>query len=171
MSDTNDDALDMSWIQEQKRILDINQNYLREYQSSITFHFCYVNKDSIESIHNETYTFIDPSATTIPSNDLNDIILKKTQHNPTYIFDSLMLYVVDIEPEKIGSISENTNFIQYKTTNINADIIVPPSIFIFHPINCVFIVFTKSSIKKSKNLTKKRVSFLNKTKKTLGVTI
>lgn len=162
----SDDELDISWINEQKRILDIQQNYLREHQTSIAIHFCYINNDLVEKIHNETYTFIDASSTTISTTELKNII-EKQQTN--YVFDSLLVYVVDIEPEKIGSFSENTDFAKYNITTITTDITIPPSVFIFHPINCIFIVLKppppKSCIKKQKNLTKKRVSFHNKTKK------
>ena len=97
-----------------------------------------------------------------------------------YDFAEYVTFVVDLEPENIQSyVSEGmqVNFMSEKKTTL-ADIVCPQSIFIFHSLNAIIVVFKervvpsitvpKSIMKKNSNITKKMVRFHNsKTKRTI----
>lgn len=163
-------SIDDSWIDEQQRLLSVEHNYVREPLEYITFHFCFINIEQIiEKIHTEKYIFPDNTSTILKS-EFNNIIESKT--NEKYEFSEYALYVVDLEPEHIQSYAKTDNNIQFMntTSTIIQDIICPKSIFVFQSINSIIVILkhkppntsimaTKSILKTSKNITKKRVKF------------
>ena len=46
IDDNNDDYLDTSWIQQEKRVQDIQNNYSREPMESISGIFIYINQNN-----------------------------------------------------------------------------------------------------------------------------
>ena len=97
-----------------------------------------------------------------------------------YDFAEYVTFIVDLEPEHIQSYVKSNeptvNFLSEKKTVI-ADIVCPQSIFIFHSLNAVIVIFKervvpsitvpKSIMKKNSSITKKMVKFYNsKTKRT-----
>lgn len=176
-----EEDLNISWINEQKRILAVDHNYQREPLESVLFHFCYTNSDTIHKVVTEKYIFRDNNST-VPLSDLQKIIEEKSKMDfIQYDFAEYATFIVDLEPENIQSYikSDTSNFLCEKK-NILTDIICPQSIFIFHSLNAVFIVFKervlpsitvpKSILKKNSNITKKMVKFhkqLSKTKRTV----
>ena len=151
------------WIEEQEKILNININYKREPVEYIHFHFCYVDADdSIVSLKTEKHTFsgfseaalseAPPSEAPLLSEaQLLKIIDDKKQHeNINYAFSELSLFHVDLEPENIQTI-DPTQKPFFKTFPFISDIPIPPSIFVFHPLNSLFFLF-----KRRKSILKKR---------------
>lgn len=172
----SEDDLDISWMDEQKRILEIDHNYQREPLENITFHFCYTNAETIHKVLTEKYVFRDKDST-VPLSDLQKIIEEKSKMDLVhYDFVEYATFVVDLEPENIQSYvksdAENNqvNFLSEKK-GIIADIVCPQSIFIFHSLNAVIVLFKervapsitvpKSILKKhsNSNITKKMVKF------------
>jgi hypothetical protein len=173
-----EEDLDVSWINDEKRMLSIDHNYQREPLETILFHFCYTNHDTIHKVLTEKYIFRDNNST-VPLSDLEKIIEEKSKIDVTkYDFAEYATFVVDLEPENIQSyVSEGmqVNFMSEKKTTL-ADIVCPQSIFIFHSLNAIIVVFKervvpsitvpKSIMKKNSNITKKMVRFHNsKTKR------
>jgi hypothetical protein len=126
----------------------------------------------------EKYIFRDNNST-VPLLDLEKIIEEKSKMDVTkYDFAEYATFVVDLEPENIQSyVSEGmqVNFMSEKKTTL-ADIVCPQSIFIFHSLNAIIVIFKehvvpsitvpKSIMKKNSNITKKMVRFHNsKTKR------
>jgi hypothetical protein len=154
------------WIEEQEKLLNININYKREPVEYIHFHFCYVDADdSIVSLKTEKHTFSgfseapqllsEASLTEAPfmltEAQLLKIIDEKKQHeNINYAFSELSLFHVDLEPENIQTI-DPTQKPFFKTFPFISDIPIPPSIFVFHPLNSLFFLF-----KRRKSILKKR---------------
>ena len=155
------------WIEEQEKILNMNINYKREPVEYIHFHFCYVDADdSIVSLTTEKHTFSGlvegslsegslseaaPSEASLSEAQLLKIIDDKKQHeNINYTFSELSLFHVDLEPENIQTI-EPTLKPFFKTFPFISDIPIPPSIFVFHPLNSLFFLF-----KRRKSILKKR---------------
>ncbi len=175
-----EDDLDVSWLNDEKRILSIDHNYQREPLESILFHFCYTNNDTIHKVLTEKYIFRDNNST-VPLCDLEKIIEEKSKMDVTkYDFAEYVTFIVDLEPEHIQSYVKSNeptvNFMSEKKTVI-ADIVCPQSIFIFHSLNAVIVIFKervvpsitvpKSIMKKNSSITKKMVKFYNsKTKRT-----
>lgn len=180
-----EDELDISWMDEQKRILAIDHNYQREPLESITFHFCYTNADTIYKVLTEKYLFRDKNST-VPLSDLEKIIQEKSKMDTIqYDFSEYATFVVDLEPENIQSYvkteasqasqASQVNFLSEKK-NVIADIVCPQSIFIFHSLNAVIVIFKervapsitvpKSILKKHSSITKKMVKFHKEHSKT-----
>ena len=175
----SEDDLDISWIDEHKKILTIEKGYLRESIKEITFQFFYIDlSDSLVKTINEKYSFRNNDS--IPKEDLEKIIdAKKIFNGTNYNFTEYATYIVDLEPENIQSYAKTDsqiNFMSAAKTDL-VDIVCSPSIFIFHSLNSVFIFFkeissepaaktTQSILKKSHSLTKKRVKFHKEHSKT-----
>jgi len=148
------------WLQEQKKILNIKTNYKREPLEYINLHFCYVDADNaIVNLKTEKHTFSETQ--TISEKEIFTIIEeKKHDANIHYVFSELSLFIVDLEPENIQTIEPN-NAPFFKTLPFVSDIVIPPSIFIFHPLNGLFFLFKrrKSNLKQGVTKSNKRVSF------------
>lgn len=172
MSDDDNGELDISWIDEHKRILSVDHNYQREPLEHIMFHFCYYKSDTIDKVITEKYIFRDKSSI-VPLSDLSKIIEDKSKNNSTlYEFVEHAVFVVDLEPENIQSYVKtdvSINFLTEKKDKL-ADIVCPQSIFLFHSMNSIIVLFKecksdagpqapKSILKKYSHLTKKMVKF------------
>jgi|688.fasta_scaffold597709_2 hypothetical protein len=150
---------DELWIQEQRKLLNIKINYKREPLEYINLQFCYVDSNnSIVNLKTEKHTFSDLSENQLISESylLNIIETKKHDANINYVFSELSLFLVDLEPENIQSIVPTTPQF-FKSFPFITDISIAKSIFIFHPFNCLFFLFTrrKSSLKKNSTKTTK----------------
>ena len=151
---------DEKWLQEQWKLLSIKNNYKREPLEYINLHFCYVDaENSIVNLKTEKHTFSETQM--ISEKELFNIIEeKKHDANINYVFTELSLFLVDLEPENIQTI-EPSKAQFFKTMPFISDIAIPPSIFIFHPLNSVFFLFKrrKSNLKQSGTKSNKKVSF------------
>ena len=149
--DNDDDYLDTSWIQQEKRIQDIQNNYSREPMDSISGIFIYINQNNyIDKIVRENIPLSREPAnhSTISPDSLLKIIQTKKLRTPTskYKFNNLFTNIVDIEPEQIQSFSQLdiaalTNNSFFKETSITDSIHIPSSIFIFHSMNTLYFFF------------------------------
>jgi hypothetical protein len=154
---------DEKWLQEQWKLLNIKNNYKREPMEYINLHFCYVDaENSIVNLKTEKHTFSDLSETQIILEKELFTIIEEKKHdaNINYVFSELSLFVVDLEPENIQSI-EPSKAQFFKTLPFVSDVTIPPSIFIFHPLNSLFFLFKrrKSILKQSGTKSTKKVSF------------
>jgi len=154
---------DEKWLQEQWKLLSIKNNYKREPLEYINLHFCYVDaENSIVNLKTEKHSFSDLSgAQIILEKELFAIIEeKKHDANINYVFTELSLFLIDLEPENIQTIEPSKPQF-FKTMPFISDIAIPPSIFIFHPLNSLFFLFKrrKSNLKQSGTKSNKKVSF------------
>ncbi len=151
---------DEKWLQEQWKLLSIKNNYKREPLEYINLHFCYVDaENSIVNLKTEKHTFSETQI--ILEKELFAIIEeKKHDANINYVFTELSLFLVDLEPENIQTIEPSKSSF-FKTMPFISDIEIPPSIFIFHPLNSLFFLFKrrKSNLKQSGTKSSKKVSF------------
>ena len=149
----------MSWILEQERILQIQQNYSREPMENIVCCFLYVNEDnSLEKITYDTLPLQsylnEKSGHILPKEFVLQLIQNKRIYTPTskYIFKNSWLYLVDLEPENIQDYSKSENFHQLSSSFMHIfhtiqDIHIPSSIFIFHSLNMLYFLFKEVSVK------------------------
>ena len=151
---------DEKWLQEQWKLLSIKNNYKREPLEYINLHFCYVDaENSNVNLKTEKHTFSETQM--ISETELFAIIEeKKHDANINYVFTELSLFLVDLEPENIQTIEPSKSQF-FKTMPFISDIAIPPSIFIFHPLNSLFFLFKrrKSNLKQSGTKSNKKVSF------------
>ena len=91
-----EEDLDVSWINDEKRMLSVDHNYQREPLETILFHFCYTNSDTIQKVLTEKYIFRDNNST-VPLSDLEKIIEEKSKMDVTkYDFAEYVTFVVDL---------------------------------------------------------------------------
>ena len=139
--------MNLDWIKESERMCSIETNLLREKLSSISMMFIYINQNKvIEFIENEILLLPD-SSNIIPKEKLLKLIKSKQKNTSIskYIFKELLVYHVPLEAEQISSFvhsSEDTFFMNI--VSIIEDIILPPSIFVFHSINGLYFFYYES---------------------------
>ena len=138
----NMDDLDISWIDKQNKLHNIDANYCREPMDSIAIHFIYTNLEkNIEKISSDTIDIYD----NIISKEriLQLIQHNKSIHNSRYRLIDILVYNVDLEPNHIQEFvygDFNTSRF-FKICSIVDDIVIQPSIFIFHSLNSIYFIF------------------------------
>lgn len=162
------DILDESWIQEQQRIQDIKHNYCKENMDSITVHSLFINSNKhLDKIVNSEVSLVhsDQNNKYIPKKTILQLIQQNKKcntcsSNSEYKLIDIASFFITIEPEHIQSFSKTT-----PTSNTNEffkfhpsihDIVVPPSIFIFHKVNSIFLIY-QETIQRNKNYTIKSI--------------
>ena len=175
----------MSWIEEEEKLLRIQNNYKREPVDSIKCFFLFMNKNKyIDQITDEMIHVQDG---VISKERVLKLIQEKRYHkqNVKYVFKDAWMFLVDLEPDQIQIYSQMDVSIRFLTTlPLLEDISVSPSIFIFHDINAIYFLFEeveseirvtpKSALKKGgiKRHETKKVSYskhFNKTRKNISV--
>jgi hypothetical protein len=140
----------MKWIEQQERILQTHECYSREPMDSILCYFVYVNlENSIEKVTSERIDLGgDGSKTVISSEQVLQLIQSNRISTPTtkYIFQESFLYYVDLESENLQQFIQGDNFVDISKRFLQVlplldDIVVPPSIFVFHHLNSLYFLF------------------------------
>jgi hypothetical protein len=149
------DLLDETWVQELQKIQDIKQNYCKESMDSISVHSIFINTnkhiDKIvnlelalskhDTIENHMY---------LSKNTLSSIIQQNKEHKGElskrhYKLIDIASFFVTIEPEHIQSYSKtdphDLTHDFFKIHPYIEDIHVPMSIFIFHKLNSIFLIY------------------------------
>jgi hypothetical protein len=144
--------LDTSWIQEHDRLSTINENYLREPMDSINVYYVYINRNQyIEKIISDKLPLSlseDKTCSYLSKETLLQIIQSrkiKTSFSK-YKLTDVVSYLVDLEPENIQSFSNTDNLEQatpsfFKIRSFMDDIQFNNSIFIFHGVNSIYLLF------------------------------
>jgi hypothetical protein len=146
----NESDLDISWIKEQEKLQQINENYFKEPMEMIDVFFIYINtNDYIEKINylQQNLIVIENDNSIIYNVDVINLIEKhKYLSNNKYKIQDVLLYNVSLNPENIQSYSKTDDLLKSSSKfleplSIVNDFIIPPSIFIFHKINSLFFIF------------------------------
>jgi hypothetical protein len=143
----------MKWMEQQERILQVQECYSREHMNSIRCHFIYVNlENSIEKISSERIELRNPgpqdTKTVISSEQVLQLIQSNRISTPTtkYIFQESFLFYVDLESENLQQFIQGDNFVDiskrfFQVLPLLDDIVIPPSIFVFHHLNGLYFLF------------------------------
>lgn len=158
------DDRETAWIAELERMDALTQNARKEHPLFLDFSVLYVNTENVlESVSCGTLTFSDGSST-IRKEKLLQMITSygkggpgagpdAPEHNSDikYICKDISLFLVDIEPEQMDSFSQvkkdglsGKRF--WKTISIlenNGEIVLEPSIFVFHSLNRLYFTFVQ----------------------------
>lgn len=139
----------LSWLDEHKRLTDMQQNYMRENMQNIKIHSIYINtKSFIDKIDSNDQDLVTVGLTHSVLH--NEKVLQLVQNNRNHIpgkkykLLDILVYNIDIEPEHVQNFVQNstgydTSFL--KKIPIIDDITIPASIFIFHDLNAIYFVF------------------------------
>ena len=148
--------MDTDWIHHEQRLSVIHQKCFPEKIPYITLEFIYVNKNS-EVVETTVEKLPINSNTNCLSKELLiSIIHYHKKHSPShnYILKDTLLFHIPIQPEVLPSFLDKTfncsTFV--KTFPIIEDIVLTPSIFIFHPVNTLFFVYCEQDTFAEKQL-------------------
>jgi hypothetical protein len=150
--------IDLDWLEIQKRLsANIDGKYIKEKMGSINIHYIFVNnKLEIDSIKTEQ----EPIDDCIGVDRILQLVQSKKNHNNIkYKLSELLLYNVELEPNNIQSYTNNISLNFLKPISVFNSIIIPPTLFIFHQINSLFIIYHEIHDNLHINKTKK-VTFL-----------
>jgi hypothetical protein len=172
--------LDISWVQDQEKIIHVDHNYAREPISSIHLYSLFVNLnscvdkitcDSIELDQN-----IDGKTILSKEKILYYIQQKKKQgslNGKKYRLIDSLLFLVDLDPEHLQDYSHQEPTVEssqsfFKVLSVLNDTIVSESIFIFHSLNAIYLIFKEMNcIYHPVSILKKETNF-GKTKKQIS---
>lgn len=144
------DDLDMSWINDYSRMHTIQQIMNKEELDSIVLQTIYMNKNlEITKVDKENIKLNNNSKRYISKEQLLQIVQTKkiVEKNKYKLLEMLLLSLhldpIDIQKYVNGECSEIT---QLKTIPIINDVIIPPSLFIFHSLHTFYLFFTEIDI-------------------------
>jgi len=149
--DTNTD-IDMSWINEYSRIHSIQQIMNREEIDSIVIQTIYMNTNmEISKIDKETIKVDANISNTnnkrfISKEQLLQIVqTKKVIEKTKYKLFDMLLFTIDLDPKDIQKYvnGECSEIAHLKSIPIVDDIVIAPSLFIFHSLHTFFLFFTE----------------------------
>jgi len=166
------DHLDLSWMEEYKRLENISDNCPRESMDCIKTYVLYIDKDlNIENILVESFTLTanGEGGAIIPKDVLLKYVQdKKVKNGVKYSLYDILFYNVDLESADIdnyvggvceegqggGEVDEDVlskfrGF--FRPVSIIHEIVVLPSLFIFHDLNSLFVLFKERGSENEKN--------------------
>lgn len=137
---------DFDWISESEKIYNINNNFDKVYQSKIKILFIYINdNDNIDKIVKNS---IPIQNNTISKQHVFDIIYNNRikNYNSVYNFNDIFLFNIPFEHDKINEFnSSDINSFDNKfflsPINIDSDIIIPKTLFIFHNLSTILVFY------------------------------
>ncbi len=154
----------MKWIEQQEKLLQVQNNFVREPINSIHCFFLYINLDNeLEKITTQNLDIdihvnkiIENNNIYIPKEKVLQLIQSNRiyKSNTKYIYQESFLFYIDLDSENLQKYIYDDNFLDVskrfmKVLPLVEDIIIPPSIFIFHDLHSLYFVF-KEVIDKTK---------------------
>lgn len=155
----------MKWMEQHEKIIQTQQCHPREPMDSIACHFVYINlENSIEKI---VSNHIDLDSLKTSSSDGKirisiEHILQLIQTNristPTtkYIYQETLLFLVDLDSENLQDFVQSDDLTPISKRFLHVlplldDYVIPPSVFVFHHLNCLYFFYKEVINKYSKN--------------------
>ena len=146
--------MDLSWIEESERIQSLKTIPLREQMKSIVAYFIFMDaKNAIQTVETETIPLSIPLSENISllaKEQLLSLITHKKKRSvgeTKYILKDTMMFHIDLEPEQLQKIHSTSTSSFFKPFRILNDLIIPPSLFIFHSINSLYFFFQETPLK------------------------
>lgn len=175
-----DNDLDISWIEEHEKELNIEQLLLKEPVKEIEIFYIYIKKNGyIENVIKEKQILNDGNngKRYISKEKVLYMIQKnKNVKNKNkirkYKLDELLLFHVNVESENIQSFSKIEKFDYVSKENLITipffgEIVIPDSLFIFHSIHRIYFVFKEIDKEDIKKVIKPILKKNDKTKKVM----
>lgn len=146
MDNTSLNDMDLDWLTNQKKMSDtINEKYVKEKMNGITIHYIYIDsKNSIIKIITEKESLvIEDNFSILPGNKSIELIQNhNTFEKKKYKLSESLLYNVHLDSNNIQSYNNDNKSINFLNSLPYFDLIkIVPSLFVFHPINCIFMIF------------------------------
>lgn len=152
------ETIESKWIEQQEKILNIQQSYSRELMDFIYCHFLYIKTDN--SLDNVVTKILDLDANDKKTVITMEKVLQLIQSNristssSKFIFQESFLFHIDLEPENIQQYVLDENYLDISKRFLHKlplveDIVIPPSVFIFHNLNGLYFIFKEISNKQT----------------------
>jgi hypothetical protein len=146
-----DGDLDISWIDKHSKLHNIDKNYCREPMDAISMHCIFISAQNvIEKISSDK---MDICNNRIPKEKILKIIQdNKSMHGgggAKYRLLDIVVYNVDLEAQYIQEFVQNDGMDTgrfCKICPIVDDIVIMPSIFIFHSLNAIYFMFQEIEV-------------------------
>ena len=189
----SNEIMDTSWLNEYESISNIERNYCREEMSEIDVFFVYSTGSLIEHIINDKIELVDMKIgreqllQMIQNKKGRDSQGRDSQGRDSQGRDSqgrdsqgrdsqgrdsrkyqlmdILVYNVDLEPENIQKYAKSGSGSFLKVLPIVDEIVLLPSIFIFHSLNAIYFMFKEVEKKPLKPILKIGPSSVTKTKR------
>ena len=157
---------DFDWLDTQNKLTNIDGKHGKESMISIQIHYIYIDASAnIEKIVSEKkdLTLLDDESI-IPQNEMIKIIqTKKDYSKKKYKLLDILLYNIEVEPDKIQNysqnLSENTPQKYLRSLSILNEIKIPPTLFIFHQTNCIYFLYQEIAPNSTLKTKTKKVLF------------
>jgi hypothetical protein len=150
--------LELDWIRDTERLMSITESCHREDLPYISLVFVYIDKNKVvSSVTKDSIEFPERILTA----DRIKSISRQHQNDDLFLFKETFLFHIPIEPELIPVFHEDAWKTYGRVYSVEEDIVLPPSIFIFHPYNTLYFIYiedidagvvTTKSIKKTKRV-------------------
>lgn len=145
------DELDLSWTEEYLRTTEGGITYEAEFMNNISVHLLFANTEN-EIIHQIEKTLpltITENGTSslLSQNQILELIQNHREfEKKRYKCNSIVKYHIHIDPEIIIDNIDDPSFTFhdkdcFTSYELPCDILFPPSLFIFHSMNSVYILF------------------------------
>jgi hypothetical protein len=133
-----------SWISEQKRLLELQNDCEPEPMESINCQFIFIDSNNfIQKISKEKAKVeydVENDQYIVSKKQLLQMIQKQktAMNNSKYLYKHLCIFNIDLESEDVHpftqeSLNDNDEF--FETISLMDDIVIDPSILIFHQVN------------------------------------
>jgi hypothetical protein len=145
--------LDISWIDEYKRLENISEDCPKELMTTIKTYVLYIDHDmNIDNILVESLPIVSANTGVGEGGAISKevllkyIQLKKTKNEVKYSLIDILFYNVDLESTEIDSYvgcegGEDKFRTFFRSVSVMHEIVVSPSLFIFHSLNSLFVLF------------------------------
>lgn len=148
--------VDTDWIDKQVRLYNENEKIFKENMKTINIVSIFINPShEIVKTQKCIHSFKDESCILFSNEIYQYFKNQRIQDSIKYDLNQLFVYNIDLDNKLYTDIESitTTNFLTSFT--YIKDIVINPSLFIFHEINCVYIIY-KENIKNIHNKTVKK---------------
>ena len=159
-----DDSLDDSWLNIQNKFDKLyydNTESIKEPIESISLMCIYVSTDSCIQHVSKNVVMIDPSGVISKDSFFHIIQDKRCFENKKYKLDDVLSFHVDLEHSNLKAFVDSSNNVGFlKSISYMNPIECPPSLFCFHDLASLYLIFIEQNEIKSimKNDSSKRVT-------------
>jgi hypothetical protein len=167
--------MNFSWIEEEERLANLNENSKRENLHTIELVSIYINQENeIETVERETMDLSHPEKNILTQTELREWRDQRVKYTPNskYILRDTLFFHVPIEPENIADINPDTKtFLTMQPSSNLEDIPIPPAIFIFHSLTSLFFCFYETTNPTEPQILQSKLKTTQKRAKTVKITI
>jgi hypothetical protein len=156
-NDSNLEDLDTSWIEKEEKRFSFGYNSTKIQNECITCYFVYMDENlSIQKVvqHDEKLVRLCDSDFGIHNSRLLEMIQRfsNSENGTKHKFIDLLKYVLDFDVDDLPDFAYRDdpndfsgNFLKH--VSIFNDLVIEPSVFIFHPLHSLYFFYKENAVK------------------------